>query len=686
METAEIHNVQEFVHKIAYKFSRCSHKTIDYTDIAEDFRILSGARFVALNEVSDYGEYTTTRAIAGIQGRIQKASKIFGFTLTDAAYTVDPHIKEVFKAEGVVEFDDLCALAGNQIPKALCKRTAQLFGLGRAFALAMFDHHGPIADLIFIFGKDDEMRNRLEVETLSAVLSLCLQRVYAEQDTVLKLMNVCGVGGAADTAAYETLFHAADKMPDLIYHLDTEGNIEFINQAVQRYGYKREELTGTHILELVHPLDREKAKWKLNERRADERRTRKFEVRLKTGDQHTVFFSLYNRRVPKDPILLIDAEGLYTGPPGKSDFLGTFGVGHDVTEQKLLRDELDQHTHMFRTIIEHMGEAAWLEEINPQQTLYLNPACEKLFQITAEGLQTDPRLWLQVVHPEDRPRVQAAMNQLIEEQTMEPIEYRVFGEDGAERWVRTQVFPVTDPYGNVGRFVGIAHDITRAQQEKQLMQQKVATEKAYVREINHRVKNNLMMLDSMLNLELGNIKDLPTGGNESEKHYSSEVLSKVKARIRAVGLVHEMLYSSSQDKAVEACSYLQELGGSILEADDIGREKISLNYYLTDSLWMPVRVVIPLGMIFSELITNALKYAFPGDRKGEIWVRLYAEEHQQYCLEVCDDGVELPADFKEKRMSIGHSLINSLAMQLNGEFEIDAGQGRKCFKISFRLT
>jgi two-component sensor histidine kinase len=184
----------------------------------------------------------------------------------------------------------------------------------------------------------------------------------------------------------------------------------------------------------------------------------------------------------------------------------------------------------------------------------------------------------------------------------------------------------------------------------------------------------------MLNLELASLQEHPKPGE------AADILSKVKGRIRAVGLVHEMLYSSSQDKAVEALSYLQELGQSILEADGAKRENVLLSFEGDDPLWLPVRVVIPLGMIFSELLTNALKYAFPGDRRGHVWVQLVSAGHLQYELSLCDDGVDLPADYDKKSRSIGHSLITGLSRQLNGEFAIEAGQAqKKCFKIRFAL-
>ncbi|MFW5710595.1 MAG: PAS domain-containing protein [Spirochaetota bacterium] len=238
------------------------------------------------------------------------------------------------------------------------------------------------------------------------------------------------------------MFHATDKMPDLIYHLDTEGRIVFINQAVQRYGYDRESLIGEHVLDLVHPEDRERARWKLTERRAD------------------------------------------------------------------------------------------------------------------------PALWLQIIHPDDRKRVEDALVRLNTEHKLDPVEYRIFD---------------------------------------------------------------------------------------------------------------------------EARTYLRELGDSILEIDNTGSSRIQLDYHIDQPIWLPVATVIPLGMIFSELLTNAIKYAFPDGEGGQVWIHLWRHTEYEFELQVCDNGKALPSDFDTKSLSIGHSLITNLARQLNGSFEITDKPDYKCFCIRFAI-
>jgi len=130
-------------------------------------------------------------------------------------------------------------------------------------------------------------------------------------------------------------------IPDVIYRLDPDGKITFISDAVVRYGYKPEELLGTTILDLVHPEDKEKAIYRVNERRTGERRTKSFEIRLMTSEGREVLFEDRSEVVPMQPVFLLEAEGIYaTNQPREKAFLGTQGIARDITERKKTEDEM----------------------------------------------------------------------------------------------------------------------------------------------------------------------------------------------------------------------------------------------------------------------------------------------------------------------------------------------------------
>lgn len=124
-------------------------------------------------------------------------------------------------------------------------------------------------------------------------------------------------------------------VPDVIYRLDASGKIVFINEAVRNYGYEPDELIGTSIFELIHPEDRAKAAYRINERRTGERSTRLLELRLLTPSKKAVSFELMTADDDGEPTLLVNAEGIYSsGTPRAGEFLYTQGVARDITERK----------------------------------------------------------------------------------------------------------------------------------------------------------------------------------------------------------------------------------------------------------------------------------------------------------------------------------------------------------------
>ncbi len=131
--------------------------------------------------------------------------------------------------------------------------------------------------------------------------------------------------------------------PDIVYRLDSEGNIVFVSEAVKNYGYTPEELIGQNILNIVHPEDREGARNRINERRTGDRGTRRLELRFLTKNQDSVYMESLGTDVHVDNVFLIDAEGLYQSKqPRKGTFLGSQGIARDITERKIAEKERER--------------------------------------------------------------------------------------------------------------------------------------------------------------------------------------------------------------------------------------------------------------------------------------------------------------------------------------------------------
>jgi PAS domain S-box-containing protein len=161
---------------------------------------------------------------------------------------------------------------------------------------------------------------------------------------------------AIETALFESeerLRSILKSIPDIVYRLNPNGKITFISEAVQRYGYNPEDLLGMNIFDLVHPEDKEKAIYRINERRTGERRTKSLELRLITAKGEAIYFEDRSESIPMDPVFLLEAEGLYKSeqPDGKN-FIGTQGIARDITQRKKTEEEISVLAQALRCISE----------------------------------------------------------------------------------------------------------------------------------------------------------------------------------------------------------------------------------------------------------------------------------------------------------------------------------------------
>ncbi len=185
-----------------------------------------------------------------------------------------------------------------------------------------------------------------------------------------------------------------------------------------------------------------------------------------------------------------------------------------------------------------------------------------------------------------------------------------------------------------------------------------------LKEIHHRVKNNLQTISSLLNLQSASIKD-PN---------ALEAVQESQSRVRSMALIHQKLYQGENLAAVNMKDYFEAMGQSMLHSfGEIGK-RVTLEVPMND-LELDVDTAIPLGLIANELITNSLKYAFPEGQKGQIKISLTAEPNQQFCLRIADDGVGKTDLTAIQGTGFGSRLIQLLAMQLNGNVETDSTKG-----------
>lgn len=205
-------------------------------------------------------------------------------------------------------------------------------------------------------------------------------------------------------------------------------------------------------------------------------------------------------------------------------------------------------------------------------------------------------------------------------------------------------------------------DLKDALKEKDMM----------VKEIHHRVKNNLTVFSSLLNLQSRYIKDKEALG----------IFKESQNRAKSMALIHEYLYNSSDLKRINFGEYIKKLSINLFHTYVMDSSLIKLNIEVED-IMLDINIAIPLGLILNELVTNAMKHAFGEDRSGEINVKFHSND-VEYTLTVSDNGIGIPEEIDYKNTdSLGLRIVNSLTDQIKGKIELDRAGGTT-FKIKFK--
>lgn len=196
-----------------------------------------------------------------------------------------------------------------------------------------------------------------------------------------------------------------------------------------------------------------------------------------------------------------------------------------------------------------------------------------------------------------------------------------------------------------------------------------------LREIHHRVKNNMQVISSLLALQAGYTTD----------QQATQMFRESQNRIRSMALVHELLYQSQDLAQIDFVSYVHKLTRHLLHSylSDISRVSLEI---MATSLLLDIDMAIPCGLIINELVSNSLKHAFPNNRTGKIYVILDRDSDGLYTVIVRDDGVGLPEGLNVHRTeTLGLQLVTSLAGQINATIGLQRHNGTT-FEIRFALT
>jgi len=230
--------------------------------------------------------------------------------------------------------------------------------------------------------------------------------------------------------------------------------------------------------------------------------------------------------------------------------------------------------------------------------------------------------------------------------------------DGSEFPVEIGLNPIETEEGPM--VLSAIVDISDRKQKEERIQFALKEKDVLLGEVHHRVKNNLQIVHSLLDLQSSRITD-PT---------ALDMLRDSQNRIRSMGLIHQTLYQSKDFAKVDFSRFLDSLVPTLVGSYGVNPVRISLSMEAAQ-IQLPINAAIPCGLVVNELISNALKHAFPGDRQGLIAVKLFADADGRAVLSVSDNGVGVPEDVDmSKTSTLGLQLVTLLADQLGGEISM----------------
>ena len=308
-------------------------------------------------------------------------------------------------------------------------------------------------------------------------------------------------------------------------------------------------------------------------------------------------------------------------------------------------------------------------DVNGRVT-YTNPRCHEIADFTSETSLGEG--FVTVIHGEDRDRILSQWFAQAKAGQPYADEFRVIDREGRVRWVRVQTAAIVANNGTSMGHTGTLEDITQQKQSEEQIKASLAEKEVLLKEIHHRVKNNLQIISSLIYLQAQRIEDPKV----------RQIFEDSQSRISAMALVHDNLYRSQSLSRINFSEYIQTLTTSLFYTYRIQPDAVQLKVDIDDHVLMSLDKAIPCGLVLNELVTNALKHGFSEGTTGEIAVMLKKGSSDQICLTVENDGNNLPETFELKTIqSMGLRLVHELVNQLQGHFELD-----KTDKTRFRVT
>jgi PAS domain S-box-containing protein len=304
---------------------------------------------------------------------------------------------------------------------------------------------------------------------------------------------------------------------------------------------------------------------------------------------------------------------------------------------------------------------------------WVNAGFEKLTEFTLEEYRKNRGVSLHEIS--SNKDVPVFINDIINEKKSIVYESEVLSKSGKHYWLSSTLTPIFDGDGKLKNIVVIETDITLRKKMEEQIKTALEEKGLLLREIHHRVKNNLQIIISLFNLQTSYIND--------DKAY--QALKEGQDRIKSMALIHERFYQSDGISKIDFDDYSRKLIEYLYSSFKINPSSIVVDIKI-DNVRLDIDTAVPCGLIINEIVSNAFKHAFRDKEKGHIDILLKNVIDGEYYLEIKDDGIGMSSDFNlESADSLGFQLIQALSDQLDGKLELlTSPNNGLTYKLNFK--
>lgn len=498
------------------------------------------------------------------------------------------------------------------------------------------------------------------------------------QGLVIALQDITGLRKSEDVFEKndEKYRIVTEQTGQLIYDFDLLTDKGSWAGAIEKVtGYSKEEFQSMSRdlwIENIHPADRKAV-------------IKEFVESRRTGKSYRIEFRF---RKKDGTCIYLENSGIHlTDESGKP--VRSLGAVKDITGRKLAEERLQESEDKYRSFVQNLKGIAFQFDSNFKPE-FMHGAVKEITGYSEEELVSS-KLWPRLVVPDDLKAFRKKENKIrrFSGKCQGELDYRIRCKNGKIKWMHETYQKVPGKEGKPDVYNGIIYDVTeRKEAEETLAKVEIARKK----EVHHRIKNNLQVISSLLDLQAENL------GDERIK----EVLRESQNRIMSIALIHRELYRDREMDNVNFPTYIRELAENLLGAYKVGDTKINLCMDLEENILFDIETAVPVGIIINEIFSNSLKYAFPDRKCGEIRISLVRKKagkdeynslnegkgqsfgsDTNFVLTVSDDGVGIPDTFNiEDAETLGLQLINVLIEQLDGSIRLNRNNGAE-FIIEF---